>query len=217
MKKERILLIGAGPHAKVVLDILLLDKEKQVVGLTDKNEELWGKKILEVPVLGNDSLVRELLSEDKIDSVILGLGYKLISVREKIYDQITKLDVKVATAIHPSATVAKSSSIGKGSVVMAGAVVNPRAKIEENCVVNTGAIIEHDVAIGKGCFVQGGANIAGSVIIGTNSVVGLGASIIEEKRVGTNSIIGAGAVVTEDVPDNLVVVGVPAKKLRRND
>jgi UDP-perosamine 4-acetyltransferase len=216
MSKERILIIGAGPHAKVVLDILLHDSSKEVTGLTDSDRDLWKRRILGAPVLGDDSILPGLLSRKQIDSVIIALGHGLIKARERIFHEIKRLGPALTTATHTSAIIAESVSIGEGTAVMAGAIINPDAVIEENCTINTGAILEHDNRIGRGCFIQGGARLAGSVSVGVHSVVGMGASVIDGIRIGSNSIVGAGAVVTRDVPDDVGVAGVPAKKTRRN-
>jgi len=216
MPKEKVLIIGAGAHAGVILDILSYDKNKEVIGFTDSNKDMKGKKIHGLPVLGDDSILENKEARKKFDSVIIGLGGDLAQVRKKIYEKIKMLGLKLTTAIHPRVTIAKSVKIGDGTAVMAGAIINPYTKIGENCVVNTGAVVDHDNVLEEGAFIQPGANLAGTVTVKKNAVVGIGATVLDRRTVGENSIVGAGAVVTKDVEKNKVVVGIPAKPTRDN-
>ncbi|MFH1770935.1 MAG: acetyltransferase [archaeon] len=216
MSKEKVLIIGAGPHAGVIVDILKQLHDKEIIGLTDIDKNLIGTKKYGLNILGDDSIIKKLVNEKKVDSVIIGIGYELLSVRERIFNNLKKNNIKFTKAIHPSAIISKSAKIEPGVAVMAGAVINPETVIKENSVVNTGAIVEHDNKINKGVFIQGGAKLAGGVNVGINSIVGMGAIVRENIVIGSNSIIGAGAVVTKDVPDNVVMAGIPAKKMREN-
>jgi UDP-perosamine 4-acetyltransferase len=207
--KERVVIIGAGPHGRVVADIVSLNPNQELVGYTDpKKKEVEGVK-----VLGNDDFLDK---KDKYDTAIICLGGVHAKIRHKIYSKLKEKGVKFATTIHPNAVIAKDVEVGDGTAIMAGAVVNPGTKIGENCVVNTNASVDHDNVLGNSVFIQPGAITGGTVKVGDASVIGIGATVLEEKTIGTNSIVGGGAVVTKDVPDNVVVTGVPAVKISDN-
>lgn len=212
--KERVIIIGAGAHARVIIDILRQDASKEVVGLLDKDAASIGKNISGVPVLGGDSYLEDMKKRNTFDSVLVGIGAVAQEARLAIMKKIQSLGIKMAKAVHPGAIISSSSIVGAGSVVMAGAILNPGVQVKENCVVNTGAIIDHDCVIENGVFIQPGAVLAGNVHVHQNSIVGMGASILEKRLIGKNSIVGAGSVVTRDVPPSTVVIGVPARKHR---
>jgi len=117
--------------------------------------------------------------------------------------------------VHPSAVISKSASLGEGVTVMAGVLINANSQIGNNVIINTGAIVEHDCIVGDHIHVATGARLAGTVTVGTGSHIGAGAIVLEGRSIGSNSIVGAGAVVVRDVPDEVVVMGVPARIYKR--
>jgi len=213
--KEKILIIGAGTHAKVISDILLYHKNIEIVGFTDITKKK-GEKINGFPILGTDSIILDLYNKGIINSVIIGLGYQLLDIRQEIFNFLKKNKIKISNAIHPSAIISKTSKIGEGVAIMAGAIINPNTIIGSNTVINTGAIIDHDNVIGDNVFIQIGSKLAGNVVVHDNTVIGMGSNIIEKIEIGHNSIIGAGSVVLNNVLNNKIVAGVPAKFLRDN-
>lgn len=116
--------------------------------------------------------------------------------------------------IHPSALL--EEPVGVGCQVHAGAIVNPYAKIGDYVILNTKSLVEHDCIIGDGAEIGPGAVVCGQVKIGKYTWVGAGAVVKDHLTIGENVIIGCGSVVVKDVPDNVVVVGNPAKILREN-
>ncbi len=208
--------IGAGGHAKVMLEILRIDPGCRLVGLLDRNRELWGKEIAGVPVLGGDELLDKLRAEG-IHHAFIGVGSAGNSARrQKLYELALSHGFQVVPAIHPQAVISPSARIGAGVAIMAGAIINADAQIGDNVIINTGAIVEHDCSIGSHTHIATGALLAGGVHIGNGSHVGVGASVKQGMRIGCNAIVGAGAAVVKDVPDNSVFAGVPARRLREN-
>ena len=210
---KRVVGIGAGGHAKVVIDILRLTGEWEVVGLLDPDQRLWGEKVLGVRVLGDDDLLPELRNQG-VTHVFVGLGaIGDTGQRRRAYQMARDAGYQMAQAVHPRATVAESATLGHGATVMAGAVINPSAQVGDNVVVNTGAVIEHDCVLADHSHIATGARLAGGVHVGEGSHVGVGASVRQGISIGCGSIVGAGAAVVKDVPDNVVVAGVPARIL----
>jgi sugar O-acyltransferase (sialic acid O-acetyltransferase NeuD family) len=206
--------IGAGGHAKVVIEILRLRGEYEVVELLDIKRELWGSTVADVAVTGDDSLLPALTARG-IRHVFIGVGtVGDTAPRKRLYSLACSQGCTVIDAIHPAALVSSTARYGRGVTIMGGAVVNSCACLGNNVIVNTGAIIEHDCWIGDHVHVATGARMSSTVHVGEGSHIGVGATIRQCIRIGSNSIVGAGAVVVSDVPDGVVVVGVPARILR---
>jgi UDP-perosamine 4-acetyltransferase len=206
--------LGAGGHAKVVIEMLRLIGGYKLVGLLDPRPHLWNTNVLGVPVLGDDCLLTELYYEG-VRHAFIGLGsVGDTAPRQRLYEEVRGRGFEIVQAIHPQAILAPSADIGPGATVMAAAVINTAASLGENVVVNTGAIVEHDCRIGDHVHIASGARLASTVDVGAGTHIGLGACIRQCIRIGRQAIVGAGAVVVDDVPDNVVVVGVPARVLQ---
>ena len=211
----RVVGIGAGGHAKVVMDILRFQTGCEITAFLDRNPHLWGKEVMGVPVMGNDDLLSRLYAEGSRHAFV-GVGaVSNTRPRRRLYEQASALGFDFVTAIHPRATVAATVTIGAGVTIMAGAVVNPDARLGVNVIVNSGAIVEHDCLVGDHAHIATGAKLASTVAIGEGAHVGIGAAIRQCVRIGRNAVVGAGAVVVHDVDDGVVVVGVPARVIRR--
>ena len=140
----RVVGIGAGGHAKVVIDILRLMGGYEIVGLLDADKELWGTDVLGVRVMGDDSRLPQLYEQGVRDAFI-GVGtVGDTQPRMRLYETARKQGFQIVRAIHPRAVVAPSAKIGEGLTVMAGAVINPDACLGDNVIVNTAAVVEHD-------------------------------------------------------------------------
>lgn len=214
---QRVVGLGAGGHAKVVLEILQLMGGYEFVGLLDPKHELWNTKVLRVPVLGDDELLSKLYDQG-VRHAFIGLGtVGDTRPRRQLYEKARAQSFQIVQAIHPQAILSPSVEIGHGPTIMAGAVINANARLGDNVIVNTGAIIEHDCTIGDHVHIATGARLASTVHVDGGSHIGLGASVRQCIRIGRNAIVGAGAIVIENVPDNVVVVGVPARTMRQVD
>lgn len=200
MSKE-IRILGAGGHAKVVIEIAEA-LGFRIAGIFDRDDNV--KKVLQYQVNHNlDHLTQK--------SVFLALGSNLTRKWNA-----EKMDVVDFNLIHPSAVISKNIKIGNGNVVMAGAIVNSSVIIGNNCIINTGACVDHDCEIDDYVHISPRVALAGNIKIGEGSQVGIGASVKQNVTIGKWSIVGAGAVVVSDVPDYSVVVGNPARFLRFN-
>jgi UDP-perosamine 4-acetyltransferase len=213
---RQVIGLGAGGHARVIVEILRLRGEFEVAGLLDTNAKMQDASVLGVPVLGDDSLMPELFSRG-VRHAFVGLGSTSDNgPRKNLFEMARENGFEVIGAIDPRAIISPSAIFGAGAVIMAGAIINAGARIGDNVIVNTGAIIEHDCNIGSHVHVATGARLGGGVTVSDGAHVGLGAGIRQGARVGRNAVVGAGALVIKDVPDCVTVVGVPARPLEGN-
>lgn len=123
-------------------------------------------------------------------------------------------DAGVATVIHPSAVIARSASLGEGSIVLGSVNVGPAAAIGAHVLLYTGTIVEHDCQIADFASTGPGAILGGGVRVGETSFIGLGARVAHGRTIGADSVIGMGASVIRDIPDRVVAVGSPARAIR---
>lgn len=210
---KEIIIIGAGGHAKVIIDIILqrkkiLNDNLIIKGILDdtfkENEE---KKLFGIPILGKINKVLELPSNIYY---IIAIGNNC--VRKKISQSYKKL--KYITLIHPKAIIAEKVCIAEGTVIMAGVIVNSYTRIGKHCIINTGSIIEHDNNLSSYTHISPNVTLCGQVKIGEKTWIGAGATVIQNVELGYNVVVGAGSVVIECVKDNVVLVGIPAKILK---
>lgn len=201
MMNEKVVIIGASGHGKVIADIILKSGD-EVVGFLDDNPNL-GETFIGYPVLGK---VAEAITYQE-NKFVVAIGNA--DIREKIVNEI---DVNWYTAIHPTAVISSIGvEIGEGTVVMANAVINSDAKIGKHCIINTSAIVEHDNSLGDFVHVSVGAKLAGIVTVGKKSWIGIGSQVIQCKTICDEVTIGAGATVISDIQEKGTYVGVPAK------
>jgi sugar O-acyltransferase (sialic acid O-acetyltransferase NeuD family) len=210
MKKE-IIIIGCGGQGKVILDILK-SQQKKVIGFIDDDNSKKGLKINGLEVLGN---INYLLENKITNNVAIAIGEN--KTRAKIFDILKLNNFDIIQAIHPSAIISKNVKLGKGIVIMPGAVLNTNVTIEDNVIINTKSSIDHDCIIKKHSQVQPGVTITGTVIVEEFATIGSGSTILPNLKIGRNSFVGAGAVVTRDIESDVVVVGIPAKKIKINN
>lgn len=206
--------IGAGGHAKVVLEILLQQKYCHIIGLLDAEAARWGKTLLGVPILGGDGELDKLIGSENITAFFIGVGaIKSLALRRKLYEYALGKGLTPLDIVHSSAHISSHATLGAGVTVMAASTVNASSSIGDNVIINTGAIVEHDCTIGNHVHIATGACLSGGVEIGDESMIGAGSVIRQGIHIGNRAVVGAGAVVVKDVPDDCVVVGNPAIKL----
>ncbi len=189
-------LFGAGGHAKVIKEILEAQGSR-VEAFVDDNPELMEHKGLPV-----------FHSADGLSPMIVAVG--LNPDRKAI---VSRLDCDFGVAVHPSAIVSPSATIGEGTVIMPGAIVNADAVIGRHCIVNTGASVGHDCHLEDFCHVAPHATLCGTVHLGEGVLIGAGAVVIQNLSVGAWAVVGAGTVVIENVEGQEMVAGVPATSI----
>ena len=204
-----VIIIGAGGHAKVLLNALKLSSV-QVLGLTDSDTAKHGSTILGTPVLGDDIIIDTYDHNDV--RLIIGLGSTQPgSIRREVYELFQAKGYEFSMCLHPSATVAPDVTLPPGSQVMAGAIIQPGCKIGVDSIINTRASIDHDCRIGDHVHIAPGAILGGTVIIEHGSHIGTHATVIENITIGPDAMIAAGACVIANLNSQERVAGIPAK------
>lgn len=204
---ERLAILGASGHGKVVADCAECVGWKEIVFFDDA----WPKSETNGAwrIAGDTSTLLGELS--KYDGVIVAIGNN--KVRLDKYAELVSRGASIASVIHPSAVVSKYVIIGSGSVVMPCAAINVDSRLGDCCIINTGAAVDHDCILGDGVHVSPGAHLAGGVSVDSGAWIGIGANIRQMIHIGKHSVVGAGAVVIHDIVEECTVTGVPAKLL----
>ncbi len=204
---RRIVILGGGGHAKVVLDVL---RSTDLVPCAICDPARAGSTLHGVPVVGGDDAVPALRA-DGVRFAFVAIGNN--AVRRRLSLDLLSRGFDLPTLIAPSAVIAPTAQIADGVLVMPNAVINADARIGRFAIVNTGAIVEHDCVVGDGAHIAPRAVLGGSVSVDDEAFVGIGSVVRPGQRVGRGTTVGAGAVVVSDIPDNTVVIGCPAKEM----
>ena len=209
----RVLILGAGGHGQVVADILLRSFEQresvQPIGYLDDDPALAGQTRLGLPVFGRLTQ----LGEFGHDALIIAIGNN--ALRRTLYDDLTGQGEQFVVARHPRAVIAPDVIPGSGSMICAGVVVNPGAKLGANVILNTGCTVDHHNVIADHVHIAPGAHLGGDVSVGAGTLIGIGATVMPGRTLGAWSTVGAGALVTKDMGSGVVATGVPARIMRR--
>lgn len=206
---RKVIVFGAGGHAKVVIDALEKQANVPEILVFDDNPDLWGKQLLGYPVIGNlDELLNQGSGLD-IEYVVVAVGN--ISHHLKVAGTLEYNGIQLGNVIHPTAVVSKGVEVGYDTVLFANTVVNADSKIGNHVIINTGATVDHDCNISDGVHIAPGVNICGGVTIGYGSFIGTGSVVIPGVRIGRQVVVGAGSTVLSDIKDGMTVVGSPAK------
>jgi len=214
LEQKKLILVGGGGHCKVVLSQIKKLKEFEVIGIVD-NYKPVGSSINGVNIIGTDEdLIR--FYEEGIRNALITVGsVQDNSKRYNLFKLVKDIGYSLPIIISPTAIIDETVKIGEGTVIMPNTTINVDSYIGKNCIINSGAIIEHDCTIDDHCHIAPGAHISGEVEIGELSFIGIGATIIQGIKVGKNVTIGAGAVVIDNLLDNVVAVGNPAKVIKK--
>lgn len=207
--RARCVIIGAGGHGRVVLDILLRSRSYEVVGFVDSNPATHGRRMDGVPVLGDLTKLPDLVKTHTITGAIVAIGDN--GIRRAFADRVEAMNLQLINAIHPSANLAHNVTVGRNVVIAAGVLVSTHCQIGDSVILNTGCIVDHESMIGTAAHICPGARLAGRVTVESGAFIGIGATVIQNLRIGYESVVGGGAVVIRDVEPMTTVVGVPAR------
>ena len=201
--KKRVAIIGAGGHAKVVASILIAQGH-HIIGFYDDDSQKWGESILGIPIIGS---VSELTSVT-CDGAIIGVGDN--KTRKQLAE---RMDLDWITAIHPFSWVHPDVSIGVGTIVCAGSIVQPGAKIGNHVILNTRASVDHDCVVGDYVHISV-AHLAGAASTDEGAFLALGSTVLPGLNVGAWAHLGAGSVATKNIPAGSVAIGSPARVIK---
>ncbi|WP_026894272.1 acetyltransferase [Clostridiisalibacter paucivorans] len=204
--KDKLIIIGASGHGKVVADIAIKMNKWQSIAFLDDDGSIKTSMGLEVISKTTDTFIYK----DEADFFV-AIGNN--TTREKIQKKLIDEGISVVSLIHPSAVIGTDVEIGIGTVVMAGAVINSSTKIGKGCIINTSCSLDHDNLIEDYVHISPGVGIAGSVSIGKSTWLGIGSVVSNNVNICSGCKVGAGAVVVNDITEPGTYVGVPVSKI----
>lgn len=210
---EKIVLLGAGGHAKTVVDTLERQKQYRIVGFIAP-EKIGTEIYRGYAVVGNDSDLEKMF-EKGIRCAAVTIGYMGVSsLRERLYRKLKRIGYLMPTICDDTAVIAEDVQIGEGTYIGRCAVVNADAKIGKMCILNTASVTEHESVIGNFSHLAVGATICGQSAVGERVFVGANATVIQQIKVGSGAVVGAGAVVVKNIPERVVALGNPARIIK---
>lgn len=202
-----IIIIGAGDHASVLLDILL-GQRKDVIALTSVNDSRTD--LYNIPIISDETVIHNYAPNTV--SLVNGIGsVGSLQLRKSVYDKFKSLGYVFSNVIHESAIISPRAIIEDGVQVLAGAIINNDAIIKFNSIINTKTSVDHGCIIESHVHLAPGCTLSGCVKVGSATHIGTGASIIQGINIGNNVLIGAGSVVIRNIPDNAKAYGNPAR------
>ena len=210
---SRLLVLGAGGHAKVVAETALASGVASSLAFLDDRCVVLDSlpPVLGWPLIGPLGLSLQASIAAHFDAAVVAIGHA--ATRLHWIQQLQAFGYYLPSLMHPTAWVSPSAQLDVGTVVFAQAAVQSQAVIGSGAILNTGCSVDHDAQLGDGVHICPGACLAGEVQVDDRSWIGIGASVIQQIRIGADVTVGAGAVVVRDLPDGVTAVGVPARVL----
>jgi sugar O-acyltransferase (sialic acid O-acetyltransferase NeuD family) len=204
--KNKLLIIGASGHGKVVADIALKMDKWQNVYFLDDDKSI--KSSMGLEIIGTSDDVVTHIDEYEI---FVGIGNN--DTRQRIHEMLETFGASIPVLIHPTAVIGSQVDIGNGTAVMAGVIVNCCTKIGKACIINTGSTIDHDNYIEDYVHISPGVHLAGTVKVGKGTWLGIGSVVSNNVNITSSCKIGAGSVVVKDIFEPGVYVGVPVRRI----
>ena len=211
MAEERIIILGTGSQASVVLDILQsaghADRVEGFIACGDESVAVEAE-LDDRPILGGLNDLPDLHARGVR---LAALAVQSALVRERVLQQVLTFGFGLISAIHPSAVIGNRVKVGRGVVICANAVIVNGSEIGQGCIVSTGATVEDHCGIGEFAFIGPGTHLASNVRVGNAAWVGIGCSVVQGVSIGARSRIGPGSAVISDIPEGVLAFGVPAQ------
>lgn len=199
-----LIVFGAGGHGRVVAEAAMLENHWHSIHASDRSLPSSQSELLPgVNLLDADAV----LALDPAIHIAIGSN----QAREK--EAMTWGYERLASVVHPAASVSRFSSIASGCFVAANAVVGPMAVVGMGVIVNHGAVIDHDVEIGAFSHIGPNACLGGHVSLGQRVLIGSGAVVLPSITIGDDVIVGAGSVVNANLREPGTYAGIPARKI----
>jgi sugar O-acyltransferase (sialic acid O-acetyltransferase NeuD family) len=213
---ENILLFGGGLQANVCIDIIEKEDKYKIAGIVD-SKAVIGSQLYGYEVVGRQENIDQLIKIYSVSAGLITIGdnYSRKFVRDFIISIVPQFNF--INAIHPNVSIGRNVKLGKGVVMMAGVIVNPDSIVGDFCILNTGAQLEHNCTMEEFALLSAGSITGGKVRIGKYSAITLGVTIIDRINIGENTVVGSGSLVLNDLPDNVLAYGNPAKIIRTRE
>lgn len=204
--KNKLLIIGASGHGKVVADIALKMNRWQSISFFDDNENL--KFSLGFEVIGKSN---EAFRHINDFDIFVGIGNN--ATRKRIQERLESEGATIPTLIHPNTVIGEQVDIASGTAIMAGVVINCCTRIGKGCIINTSATIDHDNTIEDYVHISPGAHLAGTVKVGELTWLGIGSIVSNNVNIASGCKTGAGSVMVKDLNESGTYIGVPARRV----
>jgi len=195
---KKIILIGAGGHSISCIDVIEMEKKFKIIGLIDNKVK---KLSINYKILGNDNELKKLSKKIKYALITVG-QLKNSKVRENLFKKILNHGFKLPAIISPLSYVSKHASIGEGTIIMHGSIINAGVKIGRNCIINSKSLIEHDVIIEDHCHLSTRSTLNGGAVIKKNTFIGSCSVIKQNLKIGKNCFVNANLFLQKNLKDN---------------
>lgn len=208
---KNIIIIGAGgvgrETALIIEDINNVNKEWNIIGFVDDNDDIQNTKIDNYHVVGK---LDYILNYEKEVYVVCAIAN--YNVKKSIVNKLkSNKNIKFATLIHPSTILNRTVEVGEGCIIYQNVIVTTNVTIGNHVIVSPKVGIGHDTVVKDYCNLLWNVNISGNVVLKEGVLVGSGATVIQGLEIGEGATLGAGAVVIRDIPMNKVAVGNPTR------
>ena len=217
MPCERVVIIGAGGHAREVAEILSHQEREgagpRVIGFVVDDPENHAAEVGRLPVLGDWSW----FGGADLDGLAVVCAVGLPQARKRLVERAAAKGLPFARAVSPLAYLSREAKVGQGAMIFPHTFASAGSSVGDHAVVNVGASVSHDARVGRYCTLGPGARLAGNVSVGEGCYLGINSSVIERVSIGEWATVGGGACVTRDLPDNVTAVGLPARVVKTKE
>ncbi|MEM5563980.1 NeuD/PglB/VioB family sugar acetyltransferase [Psychroserpens sp. AS72] len=209
---EKVVVIGGGSYAKIVISILKKIESFEIVGYTDVKDQ---GKVLGVSYLGGDEVLRTLFEDSKVKSAVIGIGQlQNANIKKRVISELKTIGYQFPAIISPTAIVNEEVELGEGTIVRDNAVISASTKIGKFTIIGTSVSVSYDTLIGDFTNISLGSNIGIEISIGNEVLIGMGSTVMNYKKIVDNCFIGAGSMVIKDCLEPGLYFGTPAKKIK---